>query len=1052
MQNKGIIKFFAITLAVVCLFQLSFSYFSTRIERKAKAYATNETAQNLARTLAKGDATLEQFYKDSLAKAREQFFIDSIQNEVVYNILVRKYTYKEVKERELNLGLDLKGGMNVTMEVDVVDIIRALAGNNPDTTFNKALVMAKQKQKSSNADYVTLFKESFEELDPNASLASIFNTYELKDRINFSTTNDEVIAVIRAETDGAIDHAFNILRTRIDRFGVAQPNIQKLQTAGRILIELPGVTNPERVRKLLQGSAKLEFWETYNFQELSQSFEAANALLRDLESKNEETETLSKDTAQNSLAVTDQEQPEQQTDTEETIVSSTDSNTALEQMVDTMMSEQANVQKSFEEYAKENPLFARLTPPIYQNERGEYVAAETAMVGSSLIRDTAMVGRMLRKVAHLFPRNLKLMWTIKPERNQPDVLHLIAIKATTRDGKPRLGGEAIADARQDMNAMNGGVEVSMSMNPEGARIWKQMTGENIGKQIAIVLDGYVYSYPNVNQEISGGNSSISGGNMTIEEAQDLANILKSGKMPAPARIVQEEIVGPSLGEDSINAGMISIVLAFIMVLIYMFVYYNRAGLVADVALVVNMFFLFGILASFGAVLTLPGIAGIVLTMGMAVDANVIIYERVKEELAAGKNLRLSVHDGYKNAYSAIIDGNVTTLLTAIVLFIFGSGPIQGFATTLIIGILASLFTAIFITRLIFESRLDKNKSISFDNSVTRKWFTKVHFNFMGGRKIYYAVMIAICVVSIASLATLGLGYGIDFKGGRSYVVRFDQPIAIEQVRTALSNTFDKTPEIKTFGPTSQVKITTDYKIDEESKEIDAEIEEKLFVALKQFYQNQDISQNDFSTSEANIEKHIGVLSSQKVGPTIAYDIKRNAVLAVAFALFIMFAYIAVRFNKWQYGLGAVVALALNSLFILGTFSLFYKIMPFSLEIDQTFIAAILTIIGYAVNDTVVIFDRIREFIGLYPKRDITINVNQALNSTLSRTVNTAGTTLVVLLMIFIFGGEVIRGFAFALTLGVIVGTLCSLMVASPIAHDLILRSEKRKAAKIALKK
>ncbi|MDD4847243.1 MAG: protein translocase subunit SecDF [Bacteroidales bacterium] len=1049
MQNKGVIKFFAITLAVVCLFQLSFSFFSSRTEKRAKAYATNETAISLAQELANGNATLEQFYKDSLAKTREQFYLDSIQNETVYNLGIRKYTYKEVKERELNLGLDLKGGMNVTMEVDVVDIVRALSGNNPDTTFNKALIMAKQKQKSSNADYVTLFQESFQELDPNASLASIFNTYELKDRINFNTTNDEVIAVIRTETDGAIDHAFNILRTRIDRFGVAQPNIQKLQTAGRILIELPGVTNPERVRKLLQGSAKLEFWETYNFQELSQSFEAANALLRDLEKNIDTTAIETVDT--NAVVAVEDKEAVEETAATDSIVAEDTASTDLEKIVDTMATEE-QAQQSFEEYAKENPLFARLTPPIYQNESGQYVAAETAMVGSCLIRDTAKVGVMLRQVAHLFPRNLKLLWTVKPEKAQPDVLHLVAIKATTRDGKPRLGGEAISDARQDMNAMNGGVEVSMSMNPEGARVWKQMTGENIGKQIAIVLDGFVYSYPNVNQEISGGRSSISGGNMTIEEAQDLANILKSGKMPAPARIVQEEIVGPSLGEDAINSGMMSIVLAFIMVLVYMFLYYNRAGLVADVALVVNLFFLFGVLASFGAVLTLPGIAGIVLTMGMAVDANVIIYERIKEELKAGKALRLSVHDGYKNAYSAIIDGNVTTLLTAIVLFVFGSGPIQGFATTLIIGVLASLFTAIFITRLMFEARLDKNKNISFDNSITRTWFTKIHFNFMAGRKVYYGIMIAVCVISIASLATLGLNYGIDFKGGRSYVVRFDQPISVEQVRGALGTAFDKTPEVKTFGPSSQVKITTDYKIEEESKEIDAEIEGKLFEALKPFYVDQNIDQTDFSTSDSDTEKHIGVLSSQKVGPTIAYDIKRNAVFAIAFALLIIFAYIAVRFNKWQFGLGAVTGLAFNSLLILGTYSLFYRIMPFSLEIDQTFIAAILTIIGYAVNDTVVIFDRIREFIGLYPKRDITTNVNQALNSTLSRTINTSGTTLVVLLMIFFFGGEVIRGFAFALILGIVVGTLCSLMVASPIAHDLILRSEKRKAAKAALKK
>ncbi len=1053
MQHKGVIKFFAILLALVCVFQLSFTFITRSVENKAVEYAHSEEADIIAKNMSKGDEVKFQYYLDSISKSRKRYFLDSMANEEVYNILVRQYTYKEAKERELNLGLDLKGGMNVTMEVSVVDILRALSGYSKDETFNSAITMAREKQKSSNADYVTLFAESFEEIDPNARLASVFNTVELKDRVKYNSTNAEVISVIREETDAAIDRTFNILRTRIDRFGVAQPNIQRLQTAGRILIELPGIKDPERVRKLLQGSAQLEFWETYQLPEVFGSLAECNAKMRSLvamdeglkqESLNssETTEVEIENTDGSTDNISNTEQTEEQIEVnEETGDTSVVEESLLDKIADSTGREIAEAQSSFEDYAKENPLWAYLNPAVYQNESGQTVPYNSARIGSSFIKDTARVNYMLRATKELRPRNLRLLWTVKPEPGRKDVLDLVAIKVNTRDGKAPLGGDVIVDARQDVNPVNGGVEVSMSMNGEGARIWKRLTGENIGKQIAVVLDNYVYSYPNVNSEISGGRSSISGGGMTIEEAQDLANILKAGKLPAPARIVQEEIVGPSLGAEAISAGLNSFVLAFLLVLVYMIFYYNRAGWVADLALVTNIFFMFGVLASFGAVLTLPGIAGIVLTLGMAVDANVIIYERILEEVRAGKGMRLALTDGYKNAYSAIIDGNVTTLLTGIVLFTFGSGPVQGFATTLIIGIISSLFSAIFISRLVFNWMLETKKTVNFDTKITRGLFSKVNFDFISMRKTGYIISSTIIIIGIASLAIRGLNYGVDFSGGRTYVVRFDQPVVVKDVRQALTAEFGSTPEVKTFGPSTQVKITTDYLIDDNSKEVDSIVEGMLYTSLKPFFTG-GIERSQFLSDTDEDNKMTGILTSQKVGPTIAYDIKRNAVLAVVFALLVIFAYIAVRFKKWQYGLAGVIALFHDSLITIGLFSLFYGVLPFNLEVDQAFIAAILTIIGYSINDTVIIFDRIREFTSLYPKKDIKTNINNALNSTLGRTFNTSGTTLIVLLIIFIFGGEIIRGFTFALLVGVLIGTYSSLFNASPIAFDLLTRKSK----------
>lgn len=743
MQNKGAIKVFAIALAIVSLYQLSFTFVSSRVERKAKEYARSEAATRLAEELAKDDELLYKHLLDSIVDARETYYLDSMDNEVVYNILIDKYTYRESKEREINLGLDLKGGMNVVLEVSVKDIINALSGNSQDPVFIQAMELAVENQKNSQKDFVTLFGEAFEATDPNARLASIF-LFEFKDKgITTNSTNAEVMDVIRAESEAAIDRSFQILRTRIDRFGVTQPNIQKLATSGRILVELPGIKDPKRVRKLLQGTAQLEFWETYNFSELYTFFDEANTRLAEQAAPQTEEEVT--ESAEEAAPA------EEINEAVETAVADTTEKSLLDQLESDTT---ATADQSFEEYAKTNPLYAYLMPSYQQDEQGRFFPGNTARVGTALVKDTARINNMLRRTEGIFPRNMKLVWTVKPRggtQGQPGVLELVALKSS-RDNKAALGGEVIVDARQDYD-QNGRVEVTIQMNSEGAKTWKRLTGENIGRQVAIVLDDYVYSYPVVNDEIPSGRSSISGGDMSIEEALDLANILKAGKLPAPSRIMEEAVVGPSLGREAVNAGLWSFVLAFVLVLLYMILFYSKSGLIADIALFTNIFFLFGVLASLGAVLTLPGIAGIVLTLGMAVDANVIIYERIKEEIRLGKGIRLAIEDGYKNAYSAIIDGNVTTLLTGIVLYTFGTGPVQGFATTLIIGLLTSLFTSIFISRIIFIYLLDNNKEIKFGNKFSLNFLADVHFDFLSMRKKAYFFSIVMIVISLGSLTS-----------------------------------------------------------------------------------------------------------------------------------------------------------------------------------------------------------------------------------------------------------------------------------------------------------
>ena len=990
MQSNGAIRFVAILLLLASLWQLSFTAVTQYQEKKAEKYADNkaEAAMQTA-AYAKVAEADKAFYLDSLKKDENRRYIDSISSEKVYF----GYTFKDVKAKAINLGLDLKGGMNVMLQVQLKDLVKALAGGNAAPEFESALALAQERSVNSRQDYITLFAEAWKETSNGMPLAQIFGTYEMRDKIGPESTDEQVIEVIRAEAESAVSNSFNVLRNRIDRFGVTQPNIQKLGNSGRILVELPGVKEPERVRKLLQGTASLEFWATYDNVEIEGFLAEANAKLAEL------------------LA-----------DTEEVAVAETATEDAL------LAAElQQNKQDAEAEaaYRKQNPLFSVLQP---SGARGN------ACIGYANYADTAKINKFFNmpQVKALFPREFKPMWTVKASQWIPgdNIFELVAIKATSRDGKAPLDGGVVTDARVQYGNTGGNPEVSMSMNAEGASVWARMTKDNIGRQIAIVLDGMVYSYPTVNGAIEGGSSQITG-NFTLEEAEDLANVLKSGKLPAPATIIQEQVVGPSLGAESINAGLISFVIAFVLVLIYMVLFYQGAGLVADLALLANVVLLFGTLVSFGAVLTLPGIAGLVLTLGMAVDANVIIYERVKEELRAGKGLSKAIADGYKNAYSAIIDGQITTLLTGIVLFVFGSGPVQGFATTLIIGIITSVLTSIFITRLVFDDRVSKGKNVTFDNSFTRNFLQNTKVDFIGKKKIAYIVSGVLIVASLVSIFTKGFTYGVDFTGGRTYVVRFDQPVTAEAVREAALAEFDGAVEVKQFGGESQMKITTQYLVADESSEADAAVEGKLYNALKGFFAD-ELSFAEFTST---LDNPNGIISSDKVGPTIANDITRDAIIAVILSLIVIFGYIAIRFKGWTWGLGGVTGLAHTALIVIGFFSIFSGILPFSLDVDQTFIAAILTIIGYAINDTVVIFDRIREYKELHPKADFKKNVNAALNSTLSRTMNTSLTTLITMIAIAIFGGEVIRGLAVALIVGIVVGTYASIFIATPIMYD-----------------
>jgi SecD/SecF fusion protein len=1000
MRNKGAILTLAIALTLVCIYQLSFTYVAEKVKSDAKEFAN-------------GDPVLEEEYLDSIA------------NEEVYDILINSFTFRQVQEREINFGLDLKGGMSVILEVSTVDVLRSLANNSKDTTFLQALVRARELQTERNRDFITLFGEAFEEIDPGASLSAIFTAEELRDQIKpGTTTNEEVLRIIREEAQGAIDNAFNIITTRIDQFGVTQPNIQRLETNDRILVDLPGVKNKKRVRKLLQGTANLEFWETFENEEVINYLSAADQIVYEYLKTQKEISSKTTEQAESREA---QEAVVEAPDTTETL-------SLLEQI----RSDTSSIDSLPQEMENRNPLF-NLLSPSFNRETGQPYPG--AVVGRALFKDTTKINRYLAiaRDKGVFPRELKLVWSALPETDEnkkpTDVFRLYAIKVRTRDGKPPLGGDVIVSASQQFDNVSGNAYVLMNMNAEGSRIWANITGQNIGKMVCVVMDNRVYSGAVVQTEISGGSSQITG-DFSINEAQDLANLLKSGKLPAPASIIQEDVVGPSLGKRAVQDGLRSFLIAFIVVLMYMLFYYSRrAGLVADIALIANMFFIAGVLASLGASLTLPGIAGIVLTIGMSVDANVLIYERIREEMAAGKGVRMAISDGYKAAYSAIIDANVTTLITGIILYIFGTGPIKGFATTLIIGILTSLFSAIFVTRLIFERYLNKNRDITFATQMTQNAFKKVNINFINSRKTAYVLSTILVVIGISSLFVRGLDAGVDFTGGRNFIIKFDQPVQSAEITNALEGKFEQPPKVILYGSDDQVRITTRYKVNEDGSEVDEEIQQLLYTGLLPFLPENidyDTFYNDYWQS------------NQKVGPTIADDIKRQAVFAILLALIFMFLYIFLRFRNWQYGLGALAALIHDSLLVLGIFSLLWGFMPFSLEMDQSFIAAILTVVGYSVNDTVVIFDRIREYIKLYPKRERKEIMNLALNSTLSRTFSTSFSTFIVLLTIFIFGGEVIRGFVFALLIGVVVGTYSSLFVATPVVYDTIKKTERAK--------
>ena len=995
MQNKGFVKVFAVLLTLVCLFYLSFSFVTQHYNSKAAEYAGGDPA-------------------------KESAYLDSLSTQKVW----LGYTLKQCREMEISLGLDLKGGMNVVLELNVADVIRSLSNNNQDENFNKALDLAYAHQATSQKDFIDLFAEEYKKLDSGARLSAIFSTFELKDKITPQSSDAQVVSVLKQELQSAIDNSFNVLRTRIDRFGVVSPNIQRLETAGRILVELPGVKEPERVRKLLQGSANLEFWETYKLPEIYQQLVAADNVLATI---------LSKEASADSVATA--------TDNVEKIADAADANVSE---ADSLLAELGQDKKdteanqSMEEFAKQHPLFALLQISQYNGQ-----LSPGSTVGIAHAKDMDKISEYLnmKQVKEVLPRNLALKWGVKAIDDKEQFYELYALKVTNRDGSPALGGDVVTDANADFMQQAGRSEqmVNMVMNAEGSKAWARLTKENIGRQIAIVLDEMVYSAPNVNDEITGGRSQITG-HFTPEEAKDLANVLKSGKMAASVHIVQEDVVGPSLGQEAINAGVISFVLALVLLMIYMCAFYGLVpGLIADGALVLNIFFTMGILASFQAVLTLPGIAGMVLTLGMAVDANVLIYERTKEELRAGKSLGKAIADGYSNAFSAIFDSNLTSIITGIVLFYFGTGPIRGFATTMIIGLFASFLTAVFLTRIVYEALLakDKLKNVTFTTSLTKDLLTNPKINFLGARKVGYLIPAAIIVLGAISMMTIGLNNGIDFTGGRNYVIRFNQEVKTDDVRNMLDAQLDGSVSVIQIGTADQVRVSTNYKIDDNDPTVDQEIENKLFEGVKSLLP-EGTTLDEFTTTF--------IQSSQKVGPSMADDIKNSAILAVIFAMICMAAYILLRFRDISFSVGAFASVATTTFCIISFYTLLWKVLPFSMEVDQTFIAAILTIIGYSINDTVVVFDRIRETIALYPKRDRYQVINDALNSTLCRTFNTSLTTLVVVLCIFILGGSTIRSFTFAILLGIIIGTYSTLFVATPIAYELQKKKINKKAA------
>jgi SecD/SecF fusion protein len=973
MQNKGLIQTFAIIFGIICVYYLSFTWVNNTIENDAKIYANGDSAQ-------------------------EKVYLDSVANLPIANYLFTKYTYSEVQDKAINLGLDLKGGIDATLEISVKDILIGLSNKSKNPVFNKALADASEAEKNSDNDYLDLFFDAFEETSNGTvklSDPSIFGNKSLKDKINFKLTNEEVKPILKEEVKGSINTAFEVLRSRIDRFGVTSPNISQIGESGRILIELPGAKDIDRVKKLLQSTAELQFWEVYDNTETTTFFLQADAKLAEL-LKDELTEEVK------------------------------DSITSKEDEINELLGEE------------QDSVDTRAASPLRSIFGITNPQQRTSAVGYASIKDTATVNKYLvmKEVRALLPNEMvytKFLWDAKPI-NDSEVINLYAIKSNREDVAP-IQGDVIADASQVFDQLGVNPEVSMSMNSKGSKLWAKMTEANVNKFVAVVLDDYVYSAPNVNEPISGGRTSISG-QFSIEEAQDLSNALKSGKLPAAARIIQSSVVGPSLGQEAIDSSSIAFIIALSLVLIWMLFYYGKAGIFADIALTLNILFIFGVLTSFGAVLTLPGVAGIIITIGMSVDANVIIYERIKEALNRGLILKEAVKEGFslKGALSAIIDANVTTFLTGAILYIFGSGPIKGFATTLMIGIATSLITAVFITRLLVDWYADKDRSMTFNTNITKGWFQNINVEFIKKRKIAYVISGIIIVIGLSSIFTQGFNEGVDFTGGRTYTVRFDQNISPTEVSGTLKDVFGDAPEVKTYGAANQLKITTKYKVDDNGITVGDEIQGMLFNGL-QTYLPDGTTLEDFKVGGEDTQDKIGIMKYFQVGPTIADDIKQAAVWAILGSLIVVFLYILFRFRKWQFSLGAVMAVFHDVLIVLAIFSLFWKVLPFDMEIGQSFIAALLTVVGYSLNDTVVIFDRIREFADKHPKWVYARTVNSALSTTLGRTINTSLTTLIVLLAIFLFGGDSIKGFMFAMIIGVIVGTYSSLFIASPIMYD-----------------
>ncbi|MDD3667950.1 MAG: protein translocase subunit SecDF [Bacteroidales bacterium] len=1010
MQNKGAIKIIVIIFSLVCLYQLSFTYFTKKVEKDAKEYALNSYAKNQAKTLAAGNAIKEQEILDSISNERELNYLDSISEKPVYNFLwMRQFTYKQCKAREVGLGLDLKGGMNVKMEVSTSDVVKNLATNPTDPAFLKIYDKALELQKTTGRDFFTSFQEVVlnEGNTGKVNLSAFFRVKLKESGITTNSTNEQVLAAIKKECTDAFDRTFQVLSKRIDKFGVSEPTIQKLESSERILIELPGVSDPQRISRLLEGTAQLEFWLAGDAGKVFQAFGAADEFLANV-GVEKDTINITNDTLIN---------------------------------IDTLNT--APIAKQTTPVAKKDTLKTRPLLSLFTRlNKGDLAPSVIGTATASAKKD---INRQLERAAKVLPTDVTFLWSAQPIPKTNE-FELYVIQYTNKAKTALLDGDVIDDARQDFN-QQGHPVVSMSMKAEAARKWEKITGSNIGNSIAIVLDDVVYSAPRVNSEISGGRSEISG-SFSIEEAKDLANILKSGKLTAPAKVVQESVVGPSLGEESIKAGFISFLFSLLAVFIFMIFFYSVAGIAACIALLVNLFFLMGVLASIGAVLTLSGIAGIVLTLAMAVDSNVIINERIKEELKHGKNISNAIADGYKASYSAIIDGNVTTLLTGIILAYFGAGSVLGFAITLCIGILTSLFTSIFVSRLVMESMVAsktlKNR-LKFTNHLSSKIYGSPNFRFVQNAKKQLIIMGAVVVILAGFLVTRGLNYGIDFTGGRTYVIRFDKDVNPNDIRQSLSEEFGSAPEVKSFGPSYQVKITTDYKVKEDNEAVKREVIEKLYNGTKTFYLSKEITLDEFQSTQRS---PLGIISSEIVGPTIADDIKTSAIIAIIVSLIAIFIYIAIRFRNWKYSIGGLVALGFDAFFTIGIFSALNGVLPFSMDVDMNFVAAILTIIGFSINDTVVIFDRVRENIHLYPNRNFGEVMNMSVNQTLSRTINTVFTVFISLVIILIFGGDVLRGFAFALTIGTVSGSFSTLFISSPIAYLLISKQKQKEVVKV----